>query len=75
MNKLSVHSCQTTGKKIHPSIDELCFNHYKIDFSKHYNKYKIMESNINQTILQKIQNNSKNYEVCRIRNVQPIISE
>ena len=65
--KLHVHKCETRGKFFHPDINELCFNHYKIDFSFPWNKYKITESNINDNILKIIQNNSKYYFINKFK--------
>lgn len=54
--KLHVHCCETTGLLFKPAIDELCFNHYKLNSQK----YKMVD-NINETILNKIKANSTNY--------------
>jgi hypothetical protein len=61
--ELSVHDSNGTGKKLHPRIDELCFNHYKLNFNDEWNKYKIVKSNINEGLLTKIKQNYENYEV------------
>jgi len=61
--ELSVHDSKGYGKKIYPNLDELSFNHYKIDFNNSKNKYKIVNSNINDIILNKIKKNSENYFV------------
>jgi hypothetical protein len=58
---VNIHSCQSKGIKIHPPNNLLCFNHYKIDFSLKENKYKIIESNINTNIINKLKENCKNY--------------
>ena len=28
---MDIHECLTSGKQIHPSINEICFNHYKLN--------------------------------------------
>lgn len=61
--ELSIHDSKCSGKKIHPSIHELCFNHYKLNFNNEWNKYKIVKDNINEGILTKIKKNYENYEV------------
>jgi hypothetical protein len=64
---LNVHNCKTRGDLYFPDIDELCFNHYKLDFSSPLCKYKIIESNINETILKRIQNNSNYYFINKFK--------
>lgn len=64
---LKVHTCKTIGKFFFPDINELCFNHYKINFSNPWNKFKIIKSNINENILKRIQNNSKYYFINKFK--------
>ena len=54
---MDIHECLTSGKQIHPSINEICFNHYKLN---RINNRKDLD-NINQEIKIKIEYNYKNY--------------
>jgi hypothetical protein len=65
--ELNIHNCITTGTFFFPDINEFCFNHYKIDYTNSWNKYKIIESNINENILKRIQNNSKDYFINKFK--------
>lgn len=56
--KVSVHKWTGKGQEYHPQINELCFNHYKINDTSNT---KI--NNINNKIKQNIERNSKNYIV------------
>ncbi len=54
---LGVHHCKGNGKLIRPPLDEICFNHYKLNLHSNYKEI----NNINNKIFQTIENNSKKY--------------
>jgi len=61
-DSVDIHYCKTSGKIIYPSLDVICFNHYKIDLKNPNNPSKIM-MNMNRQIVEKIKANSANYIV------------
>ena len=53
---LNIHCCKTKGALLKPTIDELCFNHYKLN-NPTYKKI----NNINETLLQKVKTNASHF--------------
>ena len=58
---LDVHFCKVSGDNIHVNIDDLRFNHYKINFNKDSTNCKIKDNKISSNIIEKIKENSKEY--------------
>jgi hypothetical protein len=56
-----IHSCYGSGKTVHPPLDELCFHHYKLDFSKPHSKFRLTDSIIRPDIVQLLEEKSAKY--------------
>ena len=55
------HSCYGSGKTVHPPLDELCFHHYKLDFSKPHSQYRLTDSIVRPDIVQLLEEKSTSY--------------
>lgn len=60
-NKLNVHFNESDVFTINPDRNIIRFNHYKIDFNNTNNNYKIIDSQINNNILEILKSNSIDY--------------
>jgi len=56
-----IHSCYGSGKTVHPPLDELCFHHYKLDFSKPHSTFRLTDSIVCPDIVYLLQEKSAKY--------------
>jgi hypothetical protein len=59
--KLYVHGCNVKGSQIHADINDLRFNHYKINFNNNSKDFMVEDNKISRDIINKIKENSKEY--------------